>query len=226
MTIRSLHSKDASKRLKASLAFAKKYSGVKEVWPSGCFGAANAWLLLVGPSPGKAGPQEQSLPGGVNRPLNRPVAVGPEVGTIKFKSGRNRNSRWNYLTNACFGNEEQAGALTAVANLDWGNFSDQNEIETASLQAGCPAVFGIMKMSQPRVVLALSKKVWGPLTEYLSFCTVEEFVHRGIEGRIIQIPSCRFKTLLLRTQNHPSRFLSSADCVDIGSTVRWFVSRY
>jgi len=85
MRMRPLHSRDASKRYRASLAFAKRYPDVSEVWPRGCYGAANAWLLLVGPSPGKAGPKEVPRLGGNNRPINKDVCIGPGVGVIDFK---------------------------------------------------------------------------------------------------------------------------------------------
>jgi len=222
--IKNLYSKYPEKRFNASIKFSKAYPLIKELWPRGCGGAPNGWLMLVGPSPGKADSVNKISKGGLKRPCDKVVNIGYEVGEFSFKTGKQRNNRWNKLTQSVFNNNDYAVTLTSRTNLDWGNYPNSRDIPEKNLEDGCAVVYGLMKNSQPRVIIVLAKLAWKHLTKYLEFCIAEHKVDKSLDAFIIQIPNCNFKTLLLKSPQHPSQpFFNDVHCKKIGIAVKRFL---
>lgn len=227
MRIKNLYSKDPLKRYNASLRFEKAYPDAIELWPRGCSGAPNGWLMLVGPSPGKADSIKSLSKGGLNRPCDKRVKIGTNSGKFSFKTGKQRNNGWNKLAESVFDNIEHAGSLTSRTNLDWGNYSKSQEIPKENLILGCSVVFGLMKSSHPRIIVVLSKRAWKPLTDYLKFCIIECIDKQPTDAYTIQMPNCSFKTLILRSPQHPSMpYFSDLHCEQISKTVKWFLKNH
>ena len=63
-----LHHPVAEHRFRAAVSF--NGQAVDARWPRACWGSANGWLMLVGPSPGRKDPEEPFAPGGPNRPFD------------------------------------------------------------------------------------------------------------------------------------------------------------
>jgi hypothetical protein len=225
-----LFSLDIEIRHSTSILYGEKHRGPFAHWPRGCWGSANAWLMLCGPSPGRAdGPNQRSL-GGPERPRDVPVSIGKESGKIEFESNKGRNKRWQNLVRAVFGDEETSASLTCVANLDWGNYGDHRDIPTTHFDEGCGTVLKVMQSSQPCVVITLVTVTWDYLAAFLSEFFVElDLQPPLVEGRkplncrVMQLPGCIHKTLLLKSPQHPSRqFFTNTHCHQIAETVRWF----
>lgn len=179
-----------------------------ETWPNACWGAANGWLMLLGPSPGREDNSDDFRPGGPNRPKDSLVSIGPCAGRIHFDSNKGRNGRWNKLREAVFGTMDQADALTTLANLDWGNHGDHRTIPDAYLRDGCGNVFEVMKQSKPRVIITLVRRTWDILLPFLESRKTVVPGYTGATGldcRRLHLPENGACTLLLRSPQHPSR---------------------
>jgi hypothetical protein len=184
--------------------------------------------MLCGPSPGKADKPEHSSAGGLVRPHDVAVRIGQNAGRIDFQSNRARNKRWRDLIYAVFGDEATGDCLTSVANLDWGNFGNHKDIPVAHLEAGCAAVFDVMKASKPFVVITLVTVTWDYLSKYLAeFSTRPKATAPTVDGRkplpcrILHLPDCAHHTLLLKSPQHPSRhFFNDSHCRQIELTVK------
>jgi hypothetical protein len=186
----------------------------RKLWPNACWGAANGWLMLLGPSPGGADKDETVRPGGANRPMDSEVSIGPCAGRIHFDSNQGRNRRWDRLREAVFGDLDHADALTTLANLDWGHNADHRSIPDAYLSMGCASVFEVMKQAKPRVIITLVRRTWDILLPFLESrqAIVPGYASAtGLDCRLLRLPENGAQTLLLRSPQHPSRHFFSSD---------------
>ncbi len=229
-----LFSPDIETRYNASILYGEKHQEPFASWPRGCWGSANAWLMLCGPSPGRADDPAQRSLGGGDRPKDVPVWIGKNAGKIDFQSNKARNKRWRNLVYSVFGDEEQGDSLTCVANLDWGNYGNYKDIPVENLKQGPATVLEVMQACQPAVVITLVTLTWDYLEAYLRKFSVAPDLHPpSVEGkkplkcRVIELPNCNHKTLLLKSPQHPSRhFFTDVHCHQIAATVQWFKKLY
>ena len=229
----NLFSPDLETRYQATMA--GDPSEYCQRWPRACYGAANGWLMLIGPSPGKADSTQNAWPGGPNRPLDSGVSIGPSAGRISFDTGRGRNSRWDRLRQAALGYNEseqalkRADALTTLANLDWGNNADHRCIPDAYLAMGCADVFEVMKQSKPRVIVALVWKVWNILIPFLEQSQTVFSDYPSVaksDCRLLRLPGTEAPTLILRSPQHPSMpFFTKTHTEQIHSEVEHFLTQ-
>jgi hypothetical protein len=223
--ISALFSPDAALRFKASTS--GQHANRSRTWPRGCWGAANGWLMLVGPSPGGVRSATDSWSGGPRRPIDSHAYVGRDAGKIIYSTNKGRNARWQMLAAAAFTRPDYASALTTVTNLDWGNNSDHTTIPESYLNRGCEYVFNVMAQSKPRIVITLVRKTWDVLTTYLSrhkilFPAPPKDLIQDLT--VVTLPRCGFKTLVLRSPQHPSRHFFTRSHADlIKRTVAWFI---
>lgn len=178
------------------------------LWPRACWGAANGWLLLIGPSPGRADNDDDVWVGGPNRPIDSRAIIGPNAGDISFNTNKARNNRWDKLREAVFDKMSYANALTTLANLDWGHYPDSREIPDAYLKEGCEIVQNIMKKSKPRIIITLVKRTWEVLLPSLAKLQVFDPPYQSVSGldcRILRLTGNKALTLLMRSPQHPSR---------------------
>ncbi len=225
-----LYSADISSRYAASLRYESEHPGIVDTWPRGCWGAANGWLMLCGPSPGKKDTADNIWSGEPGRPIDEKVRIGHDAGRINLAANRARNARWRKLASSACGSEDIANCLTAVANLDWRHYPDHRKIPQDYLRDGCHTVLEIMRKSKPRVVITLVKITWNYLSDYLDqFCVSEALTsdEYSLQVRIVHLPECLHKTLLLKSPQHPSRpFFTDAHCLAIEKTVERFLDEY
>jgi hypothetical protein len=210
-------------RYNSTRGFCGGHSKPNGKWPKGCWGAANGWVMLVGPSPGRdpsvEGKSKQSL-----RPRQR-VYYGLDQGKIQF--GDARDGRWNRLTKAlCADNEDYAYALTSVANLDWWCYRRECDIPKAHLREGCASVWKTIQASKPRVVVALTNKVWEMISRHVSQFARPDVDVVNLLTRtpiVFQIPGYSAASLLIKSQQHPSWPFKSSYYMALGKTVRSFL---
>lgn len=66
----NLNHQNQKLRYEASLNYYLQKMTYERNWPRACAGAANAWLILCGPSPGKADSPDDIWKGGPGRPVD------------------------------------------------------------------------------------------------------------------------------------------------------------
>ena len=192
------HHPDAERRFRAAVSLNGQVVDAR--WPRACWGSANGWLMLVGPSPGRKDPEEPFAPGGPNRPFDSAPSIGPSAGDIAYRSNKGRNKRWAMLSAAVFDQSSHADALTTVANLDWGHNSDHNNIPDQYILDGCHFVYDVMKETKPRVVVTLVIRTWGVLMQFLE-----------TSDAATRLPGYTAATLIVRSPQHPSRHFFTQD---------------
>ena len=131
-------------------------------WPRGCYGAARAWLLFVGPSPG-------GLEG--SAPPSRPWDEEP-LHNVVFDDFRDWNGGFPVsmepLVTGLIGLPFRlSGRLYAIANLDWKKTPRASEVSTDHMKAGLPDMFEVLKMTQARVLVPMTRQVARLLIDYL-----------------------------------------------------------
>jgi hypothetical protein len=224
---KDLYSSDPEKRYQASRDYGEKNVDQKFAWRFGCRGSANAWLVLLGPSPGNAKPGEL-------RQAQDPK-IGDKVCEIKFGEGVGRNPRFKAISEAGFGTnapKDLSQKLTALLNLDDGNSPDGRQIDPQLLKKGCPFVFDRLNEARPRVIIVLSFPAWNPFTDFLrdrSKPLSPPAVYpngKSLLAFTFRIsPELEFDTLILKSRQHPSMpfFKIGRDDVAIAKTVDWFL---
>jgi hypothetical protein len=200
-----LYHRDLPTRFQATERFVSDEKCLIEARPRGCWGSANAWIILVGPSPGGAKDANSSWHGGPGRPMDKNQArISSKAGTITFQDGKNRNERWMRLIDDFTGDRKYTSALTAVCNLDWGNQKNEALIPQAWLEAGCPVVGEIIQKSKPRVIAAMTVIVWDNLVKYYEAAKREVVVCEGLKRNPVRLRLFEeFDTFLIKVR-HPS----------------------
>jgi hypothetical protein len=211
-----LHSPSLQARYDASIRGGTRET--PERWPLGCGGAANAYLVLIGPSMGRVTGRHH----GVGNTMN----LGPEA--MNFDWGDHRKARWTRLCAAILGDECHAHALTALLNLSEQHSTNESEISGADLRAGwTERIWPVLRRVRPRIVCALTNSVWDTIVDTLTARFVEipacPFdLARTPKG--FRIPGCQFTTVLVKPHNHPSRFLSNEQVDQLGLGCRWLMN--
>ena len=221
-----LYDPDPNMRAEASLQYSLKRQRYAKKWPRACTGAANAWLVMCGPSPGRADRPDDIWPGGPNRPVDEKPTIGPGAGIIEFDTNTRRNDAFMKVASTCFqGSRYNANALTARVNLDWGHNPNAAEINHEYLKAGCSVVFDIMRECRPRVVLTMAGAggvTWLHLSNYLQDHS-KGSVAADCDNMIIELDDCPFSTLVVKTTLHPSRPMKESLLASLEATVRKFI---
>jgi len=217
-----LRSADLETRYRATVA--QEQQDLERRWPFGCSGAGNAFLALVGPSMGRhTGPGAPAL-GGANRPYVRPMRIGRDAMNLDW--GDHRKTRWTGLCAAMLGSQQYVSALTALLNLDWRNSTSEKAIPDADLQAGLRCVWDTLVFVRPRIVCALTNRVWDiMLPEVLSRRVDHEECPVALARKpiIFRLDGCAFASLFVKPHGHPSRVLSKAQIAELGLACEWFV---
>jgi hypothetical protein len=225
MTNKALYSPSLEERFFATVTAGRIDLGRR--WPIACDGAANAFLVLIGPSPGSPTPGEAVQLGGADRPLHRSMELGANV--IAFDWGGQRVKRWERMCAAILGGDKYWPALTALLNLDWQHSGDEKRIQQASLAYGLNNyVWPLLSDLRPRIVCALTNSVWDVLRpaaeeNLIAFPPCPVALSR--QPLVFRIPTSDFNTVLIKPHNHPSRhFLTEAHIASMGAACRWFLA--
>ena len=215
---------DLKKRYSATIDFCageeKRQYGC---WPDACWNAANAWVLLVGPSPGKADAGERR---DQNTRVENPVCVGRQVGVVSFPGSPRRNRAWNRLAVAFAGGEE-AAALTGIANLDWVNSAREKGIKDEQLIAGAPVVWKVIAVAKPRLVIALTHRVYDILLQG----QIKPYPDRSFEMPnppprkpiVFHIPGFQALSVLCMSPRHPSYGFGKNQIAEADAIRSWFI---
>jgi hypothetical protein len=141
----------------------------KEKWIKSAFGAANAWLVVVGPSPGKG-------PGG-----KVVEAVPPVLGEVHplFEKFKNSTPFWKELFRLLQQGFHSAGLdadaalmLTMLVNLDITPEGDSKKIPQEKLRDGLPRLKQVLELTRCRMILALTKSVYDVIRIWKEFSEV------------------------------------------------------
>jgi hypothetical protein len=196
-----LFSANPQDRLRASAA---STTWPSTQWPYGNQGAANAWLVLVGPSPGH---EKRTAVDPTNE-----VTFGARVPLIGMSDWR--KNAWDALIDAALGSDHSAEVrryLVALINFTGENASAESTLSYQSMDNGVGSVVEKIRMMHPRVVLALSNAVFDRLAPALATTPLPaDRVSVGPHGRPLRAasfkdPEAGFEVLLLKPSQHPSR---------------------
>jgi hypothetical protein len=198
-------------------------------WPEACYGAANAFLIICGPSPGKEDKGKVKKRGGDGRKKTNSKTIGKNVFDINWK-GKARVARWNRLCNALIGEEDCIRSLTALLNLDWGNNSNSSNIPKTYLELGFSKyVWPLIIEAKPKILVALTNRVWDVMRNEILKHRVNYTVPSNKLTRepiFFRIPGSDFISVLIKTQNHPSRhFFTDKHIKEISGFTDWFLSQ-
>lgn len=201
----------------ATPAIAAGFLPPRDKWIVNAFGAANAWLVVVGPSPGTG-------PGGkVDRP------VPPVFGTVlpefrRFEDPRNdKNGFWRELfrllrqgfrrAGLAMHDEDAALKLMMIVNLDTNAHGDGSEVTRPMLKAGLPRLSCVLDVTKPRLILALKTDVYEEIWKWWGGTVQPEQSHDPVRTRKQSFyGKSRWLTrdnqksvLLVKILQHPSR---------------------
>ena len=214
-----LYSADVECRYQATLRAGTRDCSTK--WPLGCGGAANAFLVLLGPSMGAVGAGKTAEKGGADRPHRSVMRIGPDVMSYL------RPGAWTRLCADMLGGGQYVRALSALLNLDWRHTSREGDIPDADLSAGLERdIWPLLPVLRPRLVAALTNRVWKtvlPLVENLRVPYPPCPVVLPRAPVVFRLSKSAPPSILLKVHNHPSRFLSYAQIAELGRACKWFL---
>lgn len=214
---------DLEQRYRASIS--EHTTTLPTSWPLACWGAANAFLILLGPSMGAADRGKPGELGGDNRPRGWPMQIGQAV--VDFEGLGHRKRRWYRLCAAMLGGEQYVTSMTAVLNLDWRNSSSERAIPQQALAAGFENyIWPLLQKMQPRIVCTLPKRVWNTVEPKIDQCRVpfpQCPVSLPYNPVVFRFPNSHFVTMLIKPHNHPSRALSYTQISIVGEACTWFL---
>jgi hypothetical protein len=141
---------------------------------------------------------------------------------------RKRKERWNKLLGTAFDADEEARALTALFNLDWGHQANASQVPPAYLRLGCEVVWKCLIEVRPRIIIAVTKNVFETFHEFLSSRTDSALTPLDPtqpKSFIFTIPGANFATLCARSPNHPSRHWLTASMIEsVKARIRCFLA--
>jgi len=219
-----LYSPSVQLRLAATKALP---SPEPKLCPTGLRGAANAVFILLGPSFGKAHKGVPPYKGGSPRPEGNNIWLGKGLGLSPFDYDGGRFKRWNDFFMQCCESRDIPDFLTALFNLDWCHSAKESCVPEQNLITGSDQVLPFVEAAKPRVVVALTNRVY---KVFLDCLNRNGYTFREIPSRLtrpaleVSKPSCDCKWLFVKTQNHPSRsFFSQKDRQVFGEFVKPFL---
>jgi hypothetical protein len=196
-----LFSRDPEERIRSSNA-SQSWPSVR--WPYGNQGAANAWLVLVGPSPGSE--KRADVPPWIE------VTFGDCVQHIAMHDTRGK--AWDAVITAAFGRLHSPAArrqLVALINLMGTNATEEKKLDAKDLDGGVSAVVEKLRLVHPRVVLALSNGVYDRLAQALNTNPLggDGALHGPygfpLRAATFKDEAAGFDVLLIKGVQHPSR---------------------
>lgn len=206
-------------------------------WAYGNQGAANAWVVLVGPSPGEEKRTEFAR--------YNSVGFGAKAQSIGMSGKRQR--AWDALITAAFGREYSDQArdqLVALINLSSANETNESALSAQTLNEGVDEVWRKINLMHPRVVVTLSNAVFDRLSAKISVESMDlSDQPSGPHQKPLRVFSftdvnTKARTLVIKPPQHPSRPLkrpahlpkamlsSELKTYGVRDTVNWFLDRY
>jgi len=230
---RERYSPNLKRRYQATIA--EDGAVLAKKWPRACGGAANAFLVLVGPSMGGNHPSEIPQRGGANRPHDSQMAIGRDLQTFDWRD--HRKARWTRLCAEMLGAESYVSSMTSLMNLDWMHSTDELAIPQEDLETGFrDYVWPLIRLVRPRIICTLSNRVWDTIIPTIHDCQASNLKLRfsltDSKGNspsrtplVFRLPDSDFSTLLIKPHRHPSRALSYEQCSIIGRACHVFLNQ-
>jgi hypothetical protein len=187
-------------------------SELAPAWPWGNRGAANAWMIMVGPSPGKPNPNIV--------PTSQSRRIGMNHGFSGFDHLAHRNPTWLALAEAGFGSRgspKLRSALSALFNLCSIDTSDASSLTHEELDRFSDRCIERILECRPRVVIAIERRVFEILASRFSNRqsfrrSVFDAAANSYTGRITDCYVWQYnqdgyvnEIILIRAPSHPSR---------------------
>ncbi len=135
------------------LALIESTRAPRGLWPDGCRGAAMAWLVFVGPSPGGTLQRRRWRRGRTEQPLHDRVWWEPvKAWSPGFKTSM--EPLVEGLTGLRF---SDSGKLYAVINFDYLKNPEGGKVRNEAMQEGVPFVLEVLLRANPRLIVPMSK---------------------------------------------------------------------
>ena len=198
-------------------------------WPEGCYGAAHAWLLFIGPSPGGEtlrNPNEvRERDGG--EPMWNVIFNEPD----EWKGGFRKSMRplVEHLVGYPF---EVSGKMYAFANLEWNPRSEH----IPRMRKGLPHILRMLELTQARIALLMTKSAKRLVIPYLEdevgitleYSPVEISIpaprgkHRSLDRwRVVNSPIRELALrYIFRLPRHPVRIFTEESAIQIAHEIR------
>jgi hypothetical protein len=210
----SLFSPNLSERLAAT--HSEHNSDKTLPWPCYCRGSANAYVIFLGPSRGKADSGEDTTAN-----LSHHPKIGDGFGYNEFSDHKQRNYKWRALYKAALHNgaidvDLAYKKLTAIWNLSSEHTSTEPSLERfithSSLIEASRELFPLIAWTKPRIIITLTKNVSQLFSMMISVSEIPiESIQQtppeidGSRAYEVSFPGVGFKTLVFKTPQHPSR---------------------
>lgn len=216
------------------LKLQKEQENPNMLLPEGCYGAANAPLVFVGPSPG-----------------------GGEIDTEYSERAFNRNvAYWNYGFNEPFEEwsngfrtslkpiietilqlplADGANKLFAFVNFDWIQNPDSSTVPQTRIEDGKATVLNVLNEIRPVIIVSLDTKAYMALVEVLEtgYCLIglksqnvkirtasQNSYHREVKAHLIEGPGELNGSVLLKSLQHPARIYNADYAERVSITLR------
>ncbi len=204
-----------------------------EYWPGGGGGAANAFLVAVGPSPGGESATADNVRYGLT---GKPKRLGPAAMNYDWpgKDGRRSGAgtKWQAFASGILGSDAHARALMALLNLVPMYAPDGSTVPTAGFDTSFRVViWPAILTTQPRLVCAVTNAVWETmattLTPHALQCAANPYAAVAFAQRrqmLVGVPEVPWPICVFQSVRHPN-YLSGAHRTALGDACQWFLSR-
>lgn len=218
----ALYSDDLAVRYAASTERPTLETG--DLWPLGCGGAANAFLALVGASPGG----ETNTPDRAYEAIGKPMRIGPEA--MNFNWGDSREKKWTRFCSDMLGSPQHARALTALLNLASQHSTNARRDLRASEfgSSWAHAVWPVLKKVRPRIVCTLMDSVWDTVLPTVRAASIP-FATNPYPGGlkhdpvIFRFPEAPWPSIAFQSYKHPN-YMSRERTAEMGKACQWFLA--
>lgn len=188
------------------------YAKAESDWPAFCFGSANGWLLIVGPSPGKSEPSGSVCDSEYEK-LKYSLWVGAGHPGFTFRDGSNYFKHVTELLVdnffGAFGFDACVGrALTHHSNLLPRKSEKQPDMSELCSESSMKRVTYIFQEIRPRCIIALTQAVFKVLQELCEHQVAKSGeLHFGFYHPRWELWEVKNndKIVFARTPNHPVR---------------------
>lgn len=224
-----LYSPDLDERYAATVEFIQAGgTALLDFWEE-CKGAANGWLMLIGPSPGSFNTQSEHLAreSRARTRIKGDLSISgnskPVWEIIYDERRKARSTNWRKLaTAASMGQQNHAALLTSLCNLDHRNQALEKDIREEHLRAGRDVVCEAIELTRPRLVLPLTMKVHELMLDRLreKGWVVREETHGRRRLAWFRIPECHWESLFMLTPKHPSRVPSNLALSELAAFIK------
>lgn len=167
------------------------------IFPEGCYGAANAPLVFVGPSPGGGDTDTE-----YSERLEDSGGAYWNYDFIEpFEEWSNgfRNSLKPIIESLLnLSISDGAAKLFAFINFDWIQNPDSSKVPLSRIEEGKAVVLSLLQQVRPKIIVALDNKAYMNLIQLLS----ESYTMSGIEHQSVKVRTASANSFHHQVQAH------------------------